>query len=501
VGVAEVLPLVAERLGAIRGEESERGEPVYRRLVAALRRSIEDGALPLGARLPSERRLSSALGLSRTTVQTAYRELEALGYVESRRGSGTYVCGRPEWPSQPRASAIPKHTFARRAKAAGNTFLLDLMHAASTLHRYAFETGMPDPRLMPVRAFHAIIEDLFSQRSAEWVSYSPTQGVPQLRQALTHTLLPLRGLHGVRPEEVLITTGSLQGLDLVSKLFLEPGDTVLVEEPSFPGATQIFRSFGAELVGVPVDEEGLVVDHLQEVLARVKPKLLYVQPTLQNPTGAVLSARRRARLLDVASRWRTPIVEDDAYGLLLGQDAPPALKARDEEGLVIYLGTVSKILSPGLRVGYLVADEGLVRALSHVKQLTDLHTSTVSQFLVEGWLTTADVRGHLRTCQRVYGERLRLALDCLRRHPLIEPYIEPQGGIYVFGRILTGIQAARLRVESAERGVIFAPGDAFAVAGGLQDCLRLCVGASDLAALRVGLGRLLRLVEELQTPA
>lgn len=481
-------------------ESAELGEPLYRRLVGALRLKVEDGALPIGSRLPSERTLAKMLGISRTTVQSAYRELESLGYLQPRRGSGTFVRGRPEWPS-PVAAGRSGWPRWRRQSPGDNSFLLDLMQAASERHRYGFETGVPDPKLMPVRAFKTIIEDLFSQQSPEWVSYSPTPGIPQLRHALTQTLLPLRGLNGVRPEEVLVLTGSMQGLDLIGKAWLGPGDTVLVENPTFPGAIQIFRSFGARLVGVPMDRHGVVVEALVELLEHARPKLLYVQPTLQNPTGAILAARRRAALLEAATRADVLVVEDDAYGLLVHKDAPPPLKALDEQGRVLYLSTVSKIVSPGLRLGYLVAEERLVRELAYVKQLTDLHTSTVSQFLVEGWLSTGDVHGHIKTCRDVYRQRLAQALTVLSARPTLRPWLEPEDGFYIFCRLPAGLTAARLRAESVHRGVIYASGDAFSVDGGLADHLRLCVSSCDGPTIQAGLERLQRLAEALAAEA
>ena len=473
--------------------------PIYHRLVSCLRESVEDGSVLIGTRLPSERQMADALSISRTTVQNAYRTLESQGYIETRRGSGTFVCARPEWAVN--AASRQKRNYARNVSATSNTFLLDLMQAATETHRYSFETGMPDPMLLPTAEFESIIADLFSRRSGEWISYSPTQGVPRFRYALTQSLLTLRGLAHVPSDQVLVLTGSMQGIDLVSRLLLNPGDSVLVENPTFPGAIQIFRSYGAKLVGVPVDRDGIVIDAMEELLERHRPKLLYLQTALQNPTGATLSRRRRTRLLELVGRYQVPVLEDDAYGLL--QDAPEArpLKADDPDNLVIYLGTLSKIVSPGLRVGYLVAEEGIVRDLAQIKQLTDLHTSTISQYLVEGWLSTGDVRGHLQRCRNTYRERVNLALRILQGNGKLRPYVEPTGGFYLFCGLPAPLTSAKLRAHSVHRSVIFASGDAFTIDGSLAGHLRLCVSSTDLPTIRVGLERMLRLVEELSVSA
>lgn len=495
-----VITRVRESLAAVDSVgRKDAARPIYHRLVSCLSESVADGSVPIGTRLPSERQMAHALAISRTTVQNAYRTLESQGYLESRRGSGTFVCARPEWAVK--AASRPRRNYARNVSATSNTFLLDLMQAATETHRYSFETGMPDPMLLPTAEFESIIADLFSRRSGEWISYSPTQGVPRFRYALTQSLLNFRGLAQVPTDQVLVLTGSMQGIDLVSRLLLNPGDAVMVENPTFPGAIQIFRSYGAKLVGVPVDHEGIVVDAMEELLERHRPKLLYIQTALQNPTGATLSRSRRMRLLELVERYQVPVLEDDAYGLLQDALETRPLKADDPDDLVIYLGTLSKIVSPGLRVGYLVAEEGLARDLAQIKQLTDLHTSTISQYLVEGWLSTGDVRGHLQRCRATYRERVDLAFRILQGDGTLRPYMEPAGGFYLFCGLPEPLTAAKLRAHSVQRSVIFASGDAFTVDGSLGNYLRLCVSSTDLPTIRVGLERMLRLVEELAATA
>ena len=486
----------AELIGALAHVKTSGAGPIYKQVAASLRRAIEDGVLAIGSRLPAERRLAEVLHVSRTTVQAAYQELVSLGYVGPRQGSGTFVRARPEWSSPLRRSG-PRYRFANRNFSVGNTFMLDLMQAASEPVRYGFETGGADAELVPLRELMAVAEDLFSHSAIEWVSYSPTSGSARLRRAIVQGLLPLRGLTGVDVDAIMILAGSMQGLDLIAKLFLDPGDAVIVENPTFPGAVQVFQAYGARLVGVPVDEGGLIVDALMEALRHWHPKLIYVQPTLQNPTGATLDPDRRRQVLALAGDFGVPLVEDDAYGLLAGRQGPAPLKATDQGGHVIYLGTMSKILAPGLRVGYLVAEPPLVRRLTHIKQLADLHTSTVSQLLIEGWLTVGDVPAHLERCRKVYGQRLKTALSVVKASTILHPYLLPTGGMYLFCRLQGGLSAAALRARSPERGVIFAPGDAFCVEQGFADHLRLCFSTVDAAGVRVGLERLVRLAEEM----
>jgi DNA-binding transcriptional MocR family regulator len=486
----------ADLIAALSQRQDGERAPIYKQLAAALRRAVEDGILSIGSRLPPERGLAKALHVSRTTVQAAYQELESLGYVGSHQGSGTFVRARPEWTMPVRLGGA-RRRFARRSFSVANTFMLDLMQAASEPVRYGFETGCADGELVPLNDLMAVVEDLFSHSAMEWVSYSPTVGSVRLRRAIAQRLLPLRGLPGVGDDSVMILTGSMQGLDLIAKLFLDPGDAVIVERPTFPGAAQVFRSYGAHLVGVPVDAGGLVVDALADTLLRWRPKLMYIQPTLQNPTGATLEPRRRREILALAADFGVPLVEDDAYGLLAGPQGPPPLRATDTGGQVIYLSTMSKILAPGLRVGYLVAEPSLIQRLAHMKQLADLHTSTLSQLLIEGWLTVGDVPAHLERCSKVYGHRLKTALAVVSASQILQPYLVPAGGMYLFCRLQGGLSAAALRARSARRDVIFAPGDAFCADDGFADHLRLCFSTVDAAGVRVGLERLVRLAAEM----
>lgn len=482
-------------------------DPLYIQLVRRIREAIESGHLHVGERLPSERSLATKLGLSRQTVQTAYAELTSLGYLTGVPGSGTFVARRRIAPSP--NNGVPsrvnplQRVLSRRKSLAAGTFLKDLMRSTGEAPEYNFEVGMPDPNLLPLQEFELVIRDLFSNRSRQALSHSPSEGVWSLRQAIAGSLLPLRGLTDVEPDNVMIVTGSMQGLDLVSKLFVEPGDTVLLENPTFPGAVQTFRALGAELVSVPVDEHGMQVDELEQLLQRRRPKLIYTQPVLQNPTGATLISSRREQLLALASEYGIPILEDDAYGLLaekraLGDSSLP-LKAQDEHGVVIYLSTLSKLISPGLRVGYLVADSEILRELAHFKQLADLHTSTISQLLVEGWLSIGDVRSHIERCRETYSERIATALAELQKTTALTPFLEPFSGFYVFLRLPVGINAAVVESESTNRGVALARGGPFSPDGGFDDHMRLCVATMESPTIRNGIQRLARLLEDMRS--
>ncbi|HKU66858.1 MAG TPA: PLP-dependent aminotransferase family protein [Candidatus Baltobacteraceae bacterium] len=469
--------------------------PMYRQLAEQLRDAIMSGRIRIGDKLPAERALADQLRLSRTTVQSAYRELESLGLLQTRLGSGTFVAARPECSTRTAPSPL-RHLFAKRMNGVATTFWRDIMLGVSQDARYSFETGMPDPDLLPQDDFQLVIHDLFSRRLHELMNYAPVEGLPSLRDAIARVLLPMRGLTHIGHDEVLITTGTTQSLDLIGKLFLEPGDSVVVTMPTFPGVIDAFRSNGVRFIGVGVDQHGFCVEQLESILATTRPKLVYVQPILHNPTGGVLSSQRRSQLLRLAQRYGFLIIEDDAYGFFgRGPNAMP-LRAEDDGNFVLHLGTFSKFATPGFRVGYIVASRGTLRALASLKQLSDLHTSTISQLLIDGWLSMGKVGAHIQRSRQVYQERLSTALKELRGQSLLKPFCEPESGFYIFCRLPSPLRAAALRARAAEFGIHFMCGDSFSHDGNYSDYLRLCTSRLPPPAIQVGIRRLLNVVEE-----
>jgi DNA-binding transcriptional MocR family regulator len=259
-----------------------------------------------------------------------------------------------------------------------------------------------------------------------------------------------------------VTSGSQQGLDLAARAFIDPGDPVVVEEPSYFGGLQAFRAVQARLLPVPADEEGMRTDILESVLRRQRPKLIYVLPTFQNPSGHVMSLARRRHLLELAASFQVPVLEDDPYSELRYEGDPlPSLRALDESGVVVYLSTFSKTLFPGMRVGWLVAPRPVVRQFALIKQSVDLHTSTPGQWLVERFIR----RGHwapcVRACRSAYAERRDAMLDALANEaPPGMTWRRPEGGFYVWCRLPAGVAMTRLLGAAARLGVSFLPGRA-----------------------------------------
>lgn len=459
----------------------------YERVADKIRQVVEEGSISPGDALPSERQTAERYGVSRSTVRRAWRDLESMGYIVWADQSSPTVVGPSAWPHK-----VERSSMGRVSSTSQPGFLSDLMQAAVSPARYNFEIGMPDPDLLPVADFQRIMHELFSYPSRDVFGYSPTTGLTRVRQALREEYLARRQFEPGM-DQILVTAGSLQGLDLLTRLWVKPGDVVITENPTFAGALHVFRAHGAQIVGIPIDAEGMQVDLLETAARRgPRPKFVYVQPIAQNPTGVSLSPVRRRLLLEWANHSGIPIIEDDAYGFLA--DHPPL--AATPGAMVVYLNTLSKILSPGIRVGCLVAPPDLIRQLVSLKQLSDLHTSTLSQLVAEGWLRMGDVDTHISRARAIYASRLKTALKVLETTRVLTPFTKAGLGFYLFTRLETDASANYLHQEGSHQDLLFAPGEPFGAGpSDFRQWIRIAVGAQPTAQIETGLRRLARLVE------
>jgi DNA-binding transcriptional MocR family regulator len=272
----------------------------------------------------------------------------------------------------------------------------------------------------------------------------------------------------------------------------------VVEEPTYIGALQSFRVAGAKIIGIPVDEDGMRTDILSSVLERERPKLIYTLPTFQNPSGVVMSIERRRHLLEVASRWQVPILEDDPYSELRYEGAPlPSLKALDENDLVLYQSTFSKALFPGLRIGYLVVPPVVLRQLALAKQGADLHSNSFSQYLLERFVRDGHFAAHIENSKKAYRRRRDRMAAALRRDEAIGlDFNVPKGGFYIWCRLPEGVEQSALLANAAARGVVFLPGRACYATEPTENCLRLNFSHASEQAIDIGIARFLEAVRE-----
>ncbi len=376
------------------------------------------------------------------------------------------------------------HRFAQRTHGISSSAIRELLKVTEQPEIISFAGGLPAPEVFPIGRIEKAAQYVLQEHGRTALQYGTTEGYLPLRELLVRHM----ARYGIKvtPSHILITSGAQQALDLIGKLLLNPGDTVLTEEPTFLGAIQAFSAYEARYVTVPVDQDGLQVDHIEESL-RAGPKFLYVLPNFQNPSGATLSLERRHRLVELASHYGAPIVEDDPYGQLRyeGKHLPPLVKIdaeyhgcangeRSFRGGVLYLGTLSKVLAPGLRLGWVVAPEEVIAKLAQLKQASDLHTSTLTQMVAYETAVGGFIDQHVRYIRRVYRERRDAMLAAMDRcFPTGVRWTRPEGGLFLWVTLPAGLDSARVLEDALERKVAFVPGAPFFPRGGGRETLRL----------------------------
>jgi len=451
-----------------------RTRPFYRRLVTILEDGIARGAVPSGFQLPPERDLATALSISRATVVSAYRELEARGLLRGFVGRGTFVSARPDAASAP---------FAWRGKMAAatlqstDTTVRDLVRAASDPDVMSLAAGVPALECFPTAAFHRAMNQVLARHASMAWCHGPTEGIARFRAALAERF-------GGDLEHILVLAGAQQGLDLLARCLIDQGDAVVIDRPGYLGAIQTFRNAGARLVGWDVSRADF--DELEELLLRYRPKLLYTNPTHQNPTGVTMPIRARRELLELAARYRVPIVEDDTYRelALTGAPPPPSLFTLDEgHAVVIRINSFSKMLAPGLRLGWISAVRPIVDQLALIKQIVDPHTQNLAQLVVSVLIEDGTLDAHLATLKAEHRRRRDAMVHALRQH-VPAPQLRfgvPDGGMYLWCELPAGVRAREVRDFALRQSVMVLTGDPFYVDQGGDHQLRICYTAQPAA--------------------
>ena len=352
----------------------------------------------------------------------------------------------------------------------------------------SFAGGLPAPELFPVEAIAAAHAEVLATSGPAARQYSTTEGYAPLREWIAGHLRR-RGI-AAKADELLITSGSQQGIDLVARVFLDPGDVVLVESPTYLAAIQAFAAYQVRLVAVPSDDDGMQVEALAALIATHQPKLIYLVPSFQNPKGTTLPPARRAALNAIAADHRVAILEDDPYGELAFAGPPPRPIAADSQGNVIYAGTFSKTLAPGLRIGWIWGDPAIIRKATICKQAADLHTATLSQRATHALLAKFDYAAHVAMIRAVYAERCQTMLAALGDHlPEGGRWVAPTGGMFVWLQLPGGLDAQSLLPQAIARKVAFVPGNAFFVEHIRKDFVRLNFSNQPPASIVEGMRR------------
>ena len=395
--------------------------------------------------------------------------------------------------------------YAQRTNRMGSSAIRELLKLTQKPDIISFAGGLPAPEIFPVEEFRAATDAVLVKKGRKALQYSTTEGYRPLRQFIVHKI----ARYGIEaaPENVLITSGSQQALDLIGKILINPGDRILTERPTYLGALQAWRAYQAEFTSVPIDDDGLQTDLLEEALCG-GPKFMYILPNFQNPGGVTLSLSRRQSLIETADRYGTPIVEDDPYGELRYEcEHQPPLVVLDADklmgrgpvsknggyfrGNVIYLSTFSKTLAPGLRLGWIVAPVRVIQNCVMAKQGVDLHTSSFVQMVVYELVKSGFLDGHVRKIREVYHERRDVMLDAMKLHfPAGVRWTRPKGGLFLWVTFPEHINAADVLEKAVENKVAFVPGSAFFPDGGGENTARFNFSNAKPDMIREGIQRL-----------
>ena len=473
--------------------------PLYIQLRDQLRSLVHAGDLRPGDRIPASRELAQILGVHRTTVANAYAELESEGLIQGHVGRGTFIRANgnglkitPPPPPSLNGNGDGLRWELLFADERSEEILTRLT-AAAPANAISFVMSRADQEFFPVEELQSCVQTSLRREGQEILDLGASDGYPPLKEALLE-LLKRDGIPA-RDETLLITDGCQQALDLIAKAFVRTGDTVVLENPTYPGASAVFNGVHARCLGVPVRTHaepgtpvGIDLEALESTLASNRVKLLVLTPDFHNPTGTSMPVASRRRVLELASRYQIPVVEDHIYARLHSREERlPSLKQLDRSNVVIHIDSFAKVAFPGLRVGWIVAPPAAIERLRLVKQMTDLHTDQLAQAAFAEFLKRGLFQKHLARMRKIYTERLLVLDEALRKcMPEGVRWTKPEGGMCFWLELPAGFDASELMMHARERGVLFAPGRYFYVQSPFPNTLRL--GFASLSEKQIARG-------------
>lgn len=354
-------------------------------------------------------------------------------------------------------------TFSNKISSLQPSAIREILKATSDPGIIPLAAGNPAPEAFPVDTVGAVAKVILDKYPIEALQYGVSEGYQPLRDTV-FSWLKRRENIGNDYDEILITSGATQVTDLLTKVICNEGDIVICEEPSFIGSLNCFRSYGCKLKGVPVEADGMDIDALEEALETTENvKFIYTIPNFQNPSGTTMSLEKRKRLYELAVKYKVVVLEDNPYGDLRTEgESLPTIKSMDKEGVVVYAGSFSKILSPGLRVAYCVADKKLIAKMTVGKQASDVHTPCLNQMIVNEWFKNYDVDGHIVKIQDIYRKKLNLMCDCIEKElgDFVE-YVKPEGGLFIWCKLPDSVDMLEFVKKAVGKKVAVVPGNAF----------------------------------------
>jgi len=392
--------------------------------------------------------------------------------------------------------------FAERTRVMRSSAMRDLMEITARPDVISLAGGLPDTSTFPPETFAAQMTRIAQESAAEALQYGPTEGFDRTKGCIREVMVA-EGMDP-DPDDIIVTTGGQQAIDLVAKTFVDPGDVVICEGPTYPGVVPVLCSYQAETIQVGIDDDGMRVDELDEVLDRLaaggrRPKFIYSVPSFQNPAGVTLSAERRRRLVEIAREREVLVIEDNPYGLLRYEEAQALdpLYKLDGGDYVIYVGTLSKILSPGIRLGWLCAPPPVMEKIVLGKQATDLCTSTLTQYFVAEYFAEGRWREYVSDLIGIYRDRRDTMLDALDQHfPGQATWTRPGGGLFVWATLPDYLDTTDLLAKALRREVAFVPGAAAYLDGSGTNAMRLNFSGSKPEEIREGIRRIGQVIAE-----
>ncbi|KAB2495243.1 MocR-like pyridoxine biosynthesis transcription factor PdxR [Priestia endophytica] len=465
--------------------------PKYEKIMRYMKEKISNGEWPIGSKIPSQRQLAKEFNVNRSTVITALEELIADGLLEAQMGVGTIVTNNT-WNLLSSSLNWNTHVEAGMLKQSRST-VQEINNSESQQQFIQLSKGELSSDMFPLQKMKEIINKVSNHITP--FGYEEPKGYLPLRKAVSAYLHKMNV--NVSPSSILIVSGALQALQLVSIGLLHKGSTVLLEKPSYLYSLRIFQSAGINLTGIPLDQEGLLVQHLEHVKKKRKEAVLYTNPCFHNPTGTLMSEKRRKNIIETCTKHQIPIIEDDIYRELWFEEAPPLpLKSLDQTGHVLYVGSLSKTLTPGLRIGWIAAPEPVINRLADIKMQIDYGSSSLSQRVAAEWLQSGLYEEHVKKVRENLLERKNVALKLIKQHlEGLAIWEKPQGGFFVWIHILAPISMKSLYARARTQGILLNPGHIYHEQSSRY--IRLSYAYASMQDLEVGIKKLGLLIRSL----
>lgn len=365
--------------------------------------------------------------------------------------------------------------FAKRMEALNGSEIRELLKLIEKPEVISFAGGLPAPELFPIEEMKEISRIVLEESGTQALQYSTTEGFQPLREQIARRMNS-KNKTNVTKDDILITNGSQQRLDFAGRVFLNEGDVVLCESPSYLGAINAFKSYGSKFIEIPTDKDGMIMEELEKILEVTENvKMIYVIPDFQNPTGITWTLERRKKFIEIISKYEIPVLEDNPYGeLRFKGESLPSLKSMDKKGLVIFLGTFSKILCPGYRLGWTCASQNILKKFIFVKQVADLQASSISQIEVSKFIGLYNLDNHVKKINEVYARRRDLMLETMKEEfPEGVEYTYPEGGLFIWVELPKHLDSRIIMKDCLANNVAYVPGWSFFPNGGTENCFRL----------------------------